>query len=154
VANVRLHGTTGELPFARLPLEGLRPILGQPDYDTSILAYRHSSRDCLVSYQGNDYSAPATYARQQLLLKETPAGELLLFNPAGEEIARHRLATGHGQRIVIPTHYQGLPASSWPRRRPVAVQLLPPDDWSSLPPAPAVEVRSLGWYDQLVGVTP
>jgi transposase len=154
VANVRIHGTTGELPFARLPLEGLRPILGQPDYDTSILAYRHSSRDCLVSYRGNDYSVPAAYARQQLLVKETPAGELLLLNPAGEEIAQHRLATGHGQRIVIPTHYQGLPTSSWPRRRPLAVQLLPPDDWSSLPPAPEVEVRALGWYDQLVEVAP
>jgi transposase len=154
VANVRIHGTTGELPFARLPLEGLRPILGQPDYDTSILAYRRSSRDCLVSYQGNDYSVPAAYARQPLLVKETPAGELLFLNPAGEEIARHQLATGHGQRIVIPTHYQGLPTTSWPRRRPLALQLLPPDDWSGLPPAPEVEVRALNWYDQLVGVAP
>jgi transposase len=154
VANVRMHGTTGEMPLARLPLEGLRPILGRPDYDTSILAYRRSSRDCLVSYQGNDYSVPAAYARQPLLVKETPAGELLLLNPAGEEIARHRLAAGHGQRSVIPTHYQGLPTSSWPRRRPLALQLLPPDDWSSLPPAPEVEVRTLAWYDQLAEVAP
>jgi transposase len=149
VANVRLHGTTGELPFARLPLEGLRPILGQPDYDTSILTCRRSTRDCLVSYQGNDYSVPADYAQQQLLVKETPAGELLFFNPAGEAIAQHALVAGHGQRIVTPTHYQGLPTSSALRRRPLAVQLLPPDDWSSLPPAPEVEVRSLAWYDQL-----
>jgi|MudIll2142460700_1097286.scaffolds.fasta_scaffold06570_3 transposase len=152
VANVRLHGTTGELPFARLALEGLRPILGRPDYDTSILTYRHPSRDCLVSYQGNDYSVPATYARQPLLVKETPAGELLFVNAAGEEIARHPLTCGRGHRIVISAHYQGLPSSSSPRRRPLAVQLLPPNDWSSLPPAPEVETRPLHWYDQLLEV--
>jgi transposase len=154
VANVRTHGTTGELPLARLPLEGLRPILGRPDYDTSILTYRRSSRDCLVSYQGNDYSVPATYARQQLLVKETEAGELLILNPQGAEVARHPLLTGCGQRIVVPSHYQGLPTSSSPRCRPLAVQLLTPDDWSNLAPAPEVEARPLHWYDQLLEVAP
>ncbi|MDM7999042.1 MAG: IS21 family transposase [Dehalococcoidia bacterium] len=152
VANVRTHGTTGEMPFARLPLEGLRPILGRPDYDTSILAHRHSSRDCLVSYQGNDYSVPATHGQQPLLVKETPAGELLFLDAAGEMIACHPLAHGCGQRIVISAHYQGLPGPSAPRRRPMAVQLLPPDDWSNLPAAPEVETRSLRWYDQLLEV--
>jgi hypothetical protein len=77
---------------------------------------------------------------------------LLFLDVAGEDIACHRLAHGHGQRIVIPTHYHDMPVSSAPRRRPTAVQLLSPDDWPSLPPAPEVEVRPLGWYDQLLEV--
>jgi transposase len=152
VANVRLHGTTGEMPLARLPLEGLRPILGRPDYDTSLLVHRHSSRDCLVSYQGNDYSVPSTHGRQPLLVKETPTGELLFLDAAGEKIACHPLAFGRGQRILVPAHYQGVPSRSSPRRRPTATQLLSPDDGFSLPPAPEVETRPLHWYDQLLEV--
>ncbi len=44
VANVRVHGTTGEVPFARLPLEHLQPSGGKPDYDTSLITSRRSSR--------------------------------------------------------------------------------------------------------------
>ena len=33
-ANVRVHGTTGEAPFHRLPLEGLQSIDGKPNHDT------------------------------------------------------------------------------------------------------------------------
>ncbi len=53
VANVRVHGTTGVVPFARLADEGLPSLAGKPDYDTSLLTVRRSSRDCLVSYAGN-----------------------------------------------------------------------------------------------------
>ena len=37
-ANVRVHGTTGEVPFDRLPLEQLLPLDGKPDYDTSLIS--------------------------------------------------------------------------------------------------------------------
>ncbi len=49
VANVRIHGTTGVAPCSRLADEGLQPRTGKPDYDTSLLTARRSSRDCLVS---------------------------------------------------------------------------------------------------------
>jgi transposase len=58
VANVRVHGTTGEVPFVQLPHEALQPFDGQR-YDTSIKTERYASRDCLVSYDGNFYSVPA-----------------------------------------------------------------------------------------------
>ena len=94
VANVRIHGTTGEVPFARLPSEGLQPLLSKPPYDTSLITCRRSSRDCLVSYEGNYYSVPAAYAKRELLVKETEQGKLIVFTLEGEEIARHRLALG------------------------------------------------------------
>jgi hypothetical protein len=94
VANVRVHGTTHEVPFDRLPLEGLQPLPEGCAFDTSRIAYRQSSRDCLVSYASNFYSVPAAYICQQLMVKETAQGDVLIFSPQGDEIARHRLATG------------------------------------------------------------
>jgi len=147
VANVRVHGTTGAVPFARLPQEGLPSLLGKPDYDTSIVSYRHSSSDCLISYDGNYYSVPAGYHRQQLLVKENEQGELLIFTPAGDEIARHRLADGYGQHVIEPAHYQGL---STRRAKPAARQA--PAAKAAPGPqvdAPQVEMRPLSIYQAL-----
>jgi transposase len=52
VANPRVHGTTGETPFSRLPDEHLQPLPGQR-FDTSRISYRQVGRDCLVHYQRN-----------------------------------------------------------------------------------------------------
>ncbi len=148
VANVRVHGTTGEVPFARLPLEGLPPLVGKPDYDTSLVTYRHSTSDCLISYDGNLYSVPAAYARKRLLVREIQAEELIIEGPDGEELARHQLADGSGQRIVIPSHYDGiLTRQTGPTSRAGAVQVVPP-----FPDAPPVEIRPLREYDLLTGV--
>jgi hypothetical protein len=143
------------VPFARLPLEQLPPILGQPDYDTSWLTTRKSSRDCLLSYGGNYYSVPATQAGQVLLVRELESGELVICAADGMEVARHALVSGSGQRTVIPAHYATLmtPASR-PTRSPAARQAATPLALAELPPGPAVEVRSLSWYQQLVEVAP
>jgi transposase len=108
IANQRQHGTTGEVPFVRLPLEQLPPILGLPDYDTSWLTTRKSSRDCLLSYGGNYYSVPATQANQVLLVRELESGELVICAADGTEVARHALVNGSGQRTIIPAHYESL----------------------------------------------
>jgi transposase len=49
VANMRVHGTAGVVPFTRLAQEGLLPLTAKPPYDTSLLVPRQSSRDGLVS---------------------------------------------------------------------------------------------------------
>ena len=154
VANQRQHGTTGEVPFARLPLEHLQPILGRPDYDTSWLTSRKSSRDCLLSYGGNYYSVPATHANQVLLVRELESGELVICAADGTEVARHALVSGSGQRTIIPAHYENLSPRSLPPRSAGARQ--EPVLWPGLelPPGPAVEVRPLSWYQQLVEVAP
>jgi hypothetical protein len=154
VANVRAHGTTGEPPFARLPREGLATLAGKPDYDTSLVAYRWSSADCLVSYAGNYYSVPAAAARQRLLVRETEHEELVIVGADGAELARHRLASRCRERVVVPAHYDDLAALRTPRpgKRRGALQVLPPPADPLLPDAPAVEVRSLRDYDRLAGV--
>jgi transposase len=153
VANVRVHGTTGEPPFARLPREGLAALAGKPDYDTSLVSYRWSSADCLVSYAGNYYSVPASAARQRLLVRETEHEELVIVGADGTELARHRLAVGYHERVVVPAHYDDLAASRTPRpRKRGALQILPPAPDPLLPDAPAVEIRSLHEYDRVTEV--
>jgi len=160
VANVRVHGTTGEachamVPFVRLAAEGLQSLAAKPDYDTSLVSYRRSSRDCLVSYEGNYYSVPAAHARQRLMLKETERGELLILNLDGHEVARHALTHGHNQRIIVAAHYQGVLAASRPTQRPGATQVMAAEPaLAQLLVAPQVEARSLRVYDQLLEVTP
>jgi transposase len=148
-ANVRVHGTTQEVPWKRLPLEGLQPLLGKPDYDTSLLTYRRSSKDCLISYQGNYYSIPAPYAQQRLLVKETEEGELLVFGAEGEQIARHRLVSGHHQRVTISAHYRAI-ATGTPRPSCAgAIQVQRPvPALAEAFPAPEVERRPLSVYER------
>lgn len=147
-ANVRVHGTTGEVPFCRLPLEQLQPMDGKPDYDTSLVVFRRVSKDCLVSYEGNYYSVPWQYARKTVELKETEDGQLIMLHAADEEIARHRVVDGHNQRVILTAHYEHIQRSPRPAKRARATQV--PCRGDSLPPAPEVEVRPLSWYDQVV----
>jgi hypothetical protein len=85
-------------------------------------------------------------------VKETEDGQLIVLNPQDEEIARHWVVQGHNQRIAVAAHYAGIGSSSRPARRPMAIQVLPPEDWGSLPAAPEVETRPLSWYDQILEV--
>jgi len=153
-ANRRVHGTTGETPFARLPLEPLQSMADKPDYDTSVICFRRASKDCFVSYEGNYYSVPSQYAQKILELKETEGGLLCVLNARDDEIARHRLLSGHGVRSVEPAHYAQVHYHTPPARRPTAIQLPPREGWDALPAAPLVEARPLGWYDQVCEVAP
>jgi len=149
-ANVRIHGTTGEVPFDRLPLEHLQSLVGKPDYDTSLMVFRRATKDCFVSYDGNYYSVPSEYARRTLKLKETEEGQLIVLNPQDHEIAHHRVRDGHNQRIAVAAHYENIGSGSRPARRPMAIQVLFPERLASQPPAPQVEARPLCWYDQVL----
>jgi transposase len=153
VANVRIHGTTGEVPWVRLPREQLRSLAGKADYDTSLISHRHSTKDCLVSYGGNYYSLPAVYAQQAVMVKETEQAELIIVSAEGEIVARHHLVSGRNQRVVIPEHYQGIDRASHPGKRPVALQItLPEPPLAVALAAPTVEIRPLAVYDQLIEV--
>lgn len=150
-ANVRIHGTTGEVPFARLPQEQLQSLLGKPIYDTSLVSYRRVAKDCFVSYAGNYYSVPSEYVHQTLKLKETEAGQLLVLNPQDELITEHRLVTGQRQRIAVPAHYANIGKGERPVKRATAIQVVPAQSLTGLA-APDVETRPLSWYDHMAEV--
>jgi transposase len=151
IANPRVHGTTGEVPFSRLRAEGLQPADKALTYDTSVLTSRRSSKDCVISYEGNLYSVPAAYARKTLQVKITEAGELMICSEVGQELARHRVLLGRGERSVQADHYRGL-APPVPRveKASASQQTERLADPSLLWDAPVVEVRPLAVYDQLL----
>lgn len=151
-ANVRIHGTTGEVPFARLPLEPLQSLVGKPAYDTALVTFRRATKDCFVSYDANDYSVPAEYARKELKLKETEDRRLRVLNSQDEVVAEHVLVAGRRQRIAVPSHYANIRFTERPVRRPTAIQIVPVAELAAIPAAPAVELRPLSWYDQLAEV--
>jgi hypothetical protein len=150
-ANVRIHGTTGEVPFTRLPQEQLQPILGKAVYDTSLVSFRRATKDCFVSYGGNYYSVPSEYVHQTLKLKEYETGQLLVLNAQEELVTEHQLASGQHQRIALPAHYANIGKSEAPAKRGTAMQIVPADSLTDLV-APDVETRPLSWYDQLLEV--
>lgn len=152
IANVRRHGTTRQIPALQLPKEGLQSLSGKPDYDTRVVAYRRSSKDCLVSYEGNYYSVPATYAQQQLMLKETESKQLLILTLDGQELTRHPLAEGHSQRVIQRIHYQGLIPYSTKPKRLVSGQVNGATG-SGVLDAPVVEHRPLDQYEFWVEVS-
>jgi hypothetical protein len=147
VANVRVHATTQAVPVERLPEEGLQPLAGKPAYDTSLISYRRSTKDCLVSYKGNYYSVPARFAQQTLMLKENELDELLIATPEGVEVARHHVAAGRHQRLVLAGHYAGLNHATQRPVKPGALQLPAADAFAFAWQAPQVEVRALQQYE-------
>ena len=149
-ANPRVHGTTGEVPFTRLRAEGLQPADKAFTYDTSVMTTRRSSKDCLISFEGNLYSVPAAYARKTLQVKITEAEELVIGSEVGQELARHRILRGRGERSVQAEHYRGLGIPA-PRVEPAtARQEIQALQTSMFWDAPVVEVRPLSAYDQLL----
>jgi transposase len=108
-ANRRQHGTTREVPLERLAREGLTPLNGQPDYDTSYYSPRQVAKDCLLSYHGNRYSVPYTYAGKSVVVREgLDSGTIRIFHQQ-DLIAEHRLASGKGGMIMQQEHYGSLP---------------------------------------------
>jgi hypothetical protein len=148
-ANVRIHGTTGEAPCARWPQEGLTPLLDKPDYDTRVIVFRRSTKDCYVAYDGNYYSVPADQAQQLLQLQVAESGQLLILDAQGQVVAEHSLVPGRNQRLSVPVHFVGLfartprPAAPQARQTPASPTLA---GW----PVPEVEIRPLSWYDALL----
>jgi len=107
VSNAKLHATTQEVPQHRWVKEGLQP-LPAVDYDTSYLAHRQVSRDCLVHYRGSRYSVPHRFAGKAVMVREPLGGGQLHIYRQGERIAQHQLSPQSGALLVDPQHYAGL----------------------------------------------
>ena len=154
-ANRRIHATTREIPLERLAREGLTPLNGQPDYDTSYSAHRQAAKDCLVSYCGNRYSVPPDYAGKSMVVRQAlDSGTIRIFHHQ-DLIAEHQAATGKGEMVVERTHYEKLrrnPCTSTSTVPALTVELTPGPGVGLHRPAPVVELRSLAIYEEVVHV--
>jgi transposase len=106
VADVRVHGETGQRPLDRHAQE-LAHLLALPavPYDLAVVVYRHVSAEGLVAWQGNYYSTPWRLIGRLLAVRIT-TDEVIVYGRQLEEVARHRLLSSRpqGQRSVQPEH--------------------------------------------------
>lgn len=103
VANVRIHGTTGERPVERFEREKqrLHPLPADP-YDTRIRRDVYVNHQARVSFQNNTYSVPPAFVGQQLVLKAAP--ERVFVYDKDREVASHRRSYGRYRDIEDPVH--------------------------------------------------
>jgi len=90
VADVRVHGTTGETPierFARDEASALRPLAGTPPFVSARDLLRRVGADCAVEVDGNAYSVPWRLIGERV--RVTVGGGSVRVLHAGCEVALH-----------------------------------------------------------------
>ncbi|GAA3977336.1 IS21 family transposase [Allohahella marinimesophila] len=111
VANVRLHGTTGEQPVARfeaLERGHLKPYLTPACVSRSLApgATRQVDKTGLISWKANKYSVPLRWQQARVGVTEVDAELLVSDLESGEVIACHALCDDKGRVIKNTNHYR------------------------------------------------
>ncbi|HHV79531.1 MAG TPA: IS21 family transposase [Firmicutes bacterium] len=138
VANVRVHGTTHEVPLKRWQEENLQPLPGGR-FLLEEIEPRRVSLDCFISWYSNRYSVPWNLVGHTVLVRENEKG-VLTVEHAGQVVATHEVMRGRYRTVVDRRHYRGIPMGSARFRQTVYAHQLAPD----------VEVRPLDVYERLV----
>jgi hypothetical protein len=145
VADMRVHGTTGEAPilrFQRDEAKALKPIVGMPPFHVARDLIRRVRADCAVEIDGNAYSVPWRLIGE--MVRATIMDGTVHIYYGSRQVAVHQACAGRRQRSVDPAHFDGLAGSrrSYPR---------PSDLPSSSPQLSPALLRSLGEYEALLG---
>jgi transposase len=143
VAEVRVHGTTGEPPrlrFERDEAAALQPLDGRPPFGQVRELVRRVQGDCAIEVDANSYSVPWRLVGEtvQVIVAE---GRIRVCH-AGQEIAVHAATTGRKQRIVDAAHFHGVAGTARP-----GAAAAPAIDGEA---APAL-LRPLAEYEQIAG---
>ena len=103
VANVRIHGTTGQRPVDRFEHERwlLRKLPAIP-LDTDEVVAAVVSPHARVEFDGNRYSTPPGLARRPVTIRAS-SDELRVLHE-GHVVARHARCYQRGQLIVLADH--------------------------------------------------
>jgi transposase InsO family protein len=141
VADLRVHGSTGEVPLVRFEREeqrALRPLEGKPPFRQLRELTRRVQNDGCIDIDTNHYSVPWRLIGAQVSVLVSD-GEVRI-NHAGEEVARHGQRQGRHERAVDRAHLRGIIVGE---PRPAATpEAAPPD---------AELLRPLTEYEQVVG---
>lgn len=143
VANVRIHGTTGVQPVARLAEEELVPLSGRPDFDTSMYTSRRVTREAAVFFDGNRFSVPWHLAGRDVLVRLMPDRKRIQILWQDQVVARHDVPEGQGHFVKDPSHFVGLQRAKAGRPAMVLLDRKGPDE---------VEKRDLSYYEIATGV--
>ena len=147
MADLRVHGTTGEPPVVRFQRDeaaALQPLAGRPPFQQTRELIRRVQADCCVEIDGNAYSVPWRLVGEGVVV-ELGGGRLRVLH-AGREIAVHAERSGRRQRVVDPSHFEGIVGARRPAlaRAAIAVEGIP-----GAPPAALL--RPLAEYEAAVG---
>ncbi|MGP4103311.1 IS21 family transposase [Nonomuraea sp. KM90] len=110
------HRTHGEVIAVRARRDhaALRPIPSKP-YLVAERHLRHVGKDCLVAFEANLYSVPATMVFHRQLVEVRASAATVSIHATVPDaggitlLAVHPRAAGRGRRIVDPSHWNGLP---------------------------------------------
>jgi transposase len=148
VADMRIHGTTGEPPIERFHRDeaaALQPLAGRPPFQQTRELIRRVQTDCCVEVDGNAYSVPWRLVGEGVVV-EISGGRLRILH-AGREIAVHAERSGRRQRVLEPSHFEGiaglpLPGHTLAASTAAGAMAVPP---------PAALLRPLAEYEAAVG---
>lgn len=139
IADVRVHGTTGELPLVRFADEAgaLRPLGGRAPFGQLRDLIRKVRPDCAIDLDTNSYSVPWRLVGETVQVVVL-AGRVIVRH-AGEVVADHPMCDGRRQRVVDRAHLAGLVGAGSFRA-------------ATSPPMPSPALlRPLAEYEALVG---
>nr|WP_314467963.1 IS21 family transposase [uncultured Novosphingobium sp.] len=139
IADVRVHGTTGELPLVRFADEAnaLRPLGARAPFGQLRDLIRKVRPDCAIDLDTNCYSVPWRLVGETVQVVVL-AGRVIVRH-AGEVIADHPMCEGRRQRVMDRAHLAGLVGTG-----SVRAATSPPI------PSPAL-LRPLSEYEAVVG---
>ena len=144
IADVRVHGTTGEAPLERFRCGEaalLRPTDGRPPFRQIRELVRRVQADCSVEVDTNAYSVPWRLIGERVAV--TVSGGHVRICHAGREVAVHAESGGRRQRLIEPAHFAGVAGFG---RAAVA-----PQPTANEPAAEPALLRPLAEYERLVG---
>lgn len=156
VADVRVHGTTGEAPierFRRDEAKALRPLAGTPPFHATRELVRRVGSDCAVEVETNSYSVPWRLIGERV--RVTLGGGVVRVHHAGREVAAHQECAGRRERTTDPAHFEGVAgyragsAGKGASGGDMAAAAGPPRP--ATPAQPPALLRPLAEYEALVG---
>ena len=109
VADVRIHGTTGERPidrFRNAESAALKAPGGKPRFQKTRELRRVVHNDLCVEVDTNHYSVPWRLIGEEVLVLVSE--DTLTISYAGEVVAWHPRVQGRKERLVMPEHFSGL----------------------------------------------
>lgn len=148
VSDVRVHGTTHQLPIERFVEERphLLPRAGRPGYKLEARFTRIVAHDFLVSLDSNRYSVPFSLIGHTVEV-ERREGQVRI-HCRGKLVATHAELPGRHELVVLPEHGPGAAVRNARQRRASH----PASPFAPTREAIAVEERDLSTYEALVAV--
>jgi transposase len=109
VADVRVHGTTGETPVARFERDeaaALKPVAGRAPFRQLRELIRVVQSDACIELDTNRYSVPWRLIGATVTVLAGEDG--IVVSHGGAEVARHEARRGRRERAIRPEHLDGI----------------------------------------------